>query len=51
MLTTTDDEYMKSKFEISNTLFDYFVNVGANLSAQEGSGNLKASFINNVPSN
>ena len=46
-----DDENIKSKSEISNMLNNYFVNVGGNLSAQVGTGNLKASFINKMPSN
>ena len=50
-LTTKDDENIESKSEISNTLNDYFVNVGANLSAQAGTGNLKDSFIDKIPSN
>ena len=50
-LTTKDDENIESKSEISNTLNDYFANVGANLSAQAGTGNLQDSFINKIPSN
>ena len=37
-LTTKNDENIESKSEISNTLNDYFANVGANLSAQAGTG-------------
>ena len=32
-------------------LNNYFVNVGANLSAQAGTGDVKALFINKMPSN
>ena len=50
-LTTMANENIESKSEISNMLNNYFVNVGANLSAQAGTGNVKASFINKMPSN
>ena len=50
-LTTMDNENIESKSEISNMLNNYFANVGANLSAQAGTGNVKASFINKMPSN
>ena len=50
-LTTNEDENIESKSEISNTLNDYFVNVGANLSAQAGTGNFQDSLINKIPSN
>ena len=50
-LTTMNEANIESKSEISNMLNNYFVNVGANLSAQAGTGNLKASFINKMPSN
>ena len=46
-----DNENIESKSEISNMLNNYFVNVGANLSAQAGTDNLKASFINKMSSN
>ena len=46
-----DNENIESKSETSNTLNDYLVNVGANLSAQAGTDNLKASFINKISSN
>ena len=45
------NENIESKSEINNMLNNYFVNVGANLSAQAGTGNVKASFINKMPSN
>ena len=45
------NENIESKSEISNMLNNYFVNVGANLSAQAGTGNVKAPFINKMPSN
>ena len=50
-LTTKDNENIESKSEISNTLNDYFVNVGANLRAQAGTGNLQDLFINKIPLN
>ena len=50
-LTTKDDENIESKSKISNTLNDYFVNVGVTLSVQAGTGSLQASFTNKIPPN
>ena len=46
-LTTIDNKYVESQSEISNILNDYFVNVGANLSAKADIGNFSTTKLNN----